>query len=130
MDGGAVGRLGGWRPRRVLGCDHESGPSMNGDRELRREAAPWRAVHAQQPGECSAAVMGLVGLPDRRARMCGQGGRSRVGRQILLAGAAIARASAPLSLKEINDAVLAAGGALPVPLLRDLPAGPAGRASF
>jgi len=75
-------------------------------------------------------MMGLVGLPDRRARMCGQGGRSRVGRQILLAGAAIARASAPPSLKEINDAVLAAGGALLVPLLRDLPAGPAGRASF
>ena len=42
MEGGAVGRLGGRGPRRVLGCDHEGGPIMDGDRELRREAAAWR----------------------------------------------------------------------------------------
>ena len=50
MEGGAVSRLGGCRPRRVFGCEHEGGPIIDGDRELHREAAPGRAVHAKQPG--------------------------------------------------------------------------------
>jgi hypothetical protein len=49
-------------PRRVLGCDHEGGPSTDGDRVLRREAAPWRAVHARQPGGCSADRGRLISL--------------------------------------------------------------------
>ena len=53
------------------------------------------------------------------------GGRSRVGREILLCRCCDRPCfGAPGSLEEVNDAVLVAGGTLPVALLRGLPADP------
>jgi len=69
-------------------------------------------------------------MPDP-AWLRGLGGRSRVGRQVLLCR----RCDRPClgaagSFEVVNDAVLMVGGALPVPLLCGLPAGRAcGQAS-
>ena len=53
------------------------------------------------------------------------GGRSRVGREILLCRCCDRPClGAAGSLEEVNDAVLVAGGTLPVALLRGLPADP------
>ena len=102
---------------------------MDGDGELYQEAAPWRALHAKQLGGCSADRDGLVGLRGRRARVrggAGSGGRSRVGRQILLGWCCDRPClDAARPLEEVNDAVLVAGGTCSVPPLGGLSAGPA-----
>jgi hypothetical protein len=97
---------------------------MGGDCELRREAAPGRAVPSSR--ECSAGRDRLVGLRDRRHGCAvAAGGRSCVGREILLCRCCDRPClGAPGSLAEVNDAVLVAGGTLPVALLRGLPADP------
>src|SRR3974390_3255209 len=59
-EGGAVGTRAGTR-RPVQGCEQKAGPVMDDGRELHKEAAPWRALHAQQPGGYSADRDGLVG---------------------------------------------------------------------
>ena len=97
---------------------------MDGDCDLHREAAPGRAVPSSRG--CSAGRDRLVGLRDRRARMCG-GGRWSVSRrrEILLCWCCDRPClGAAGSLEEVNDAVLVAGGTLPVALLRGLPADP------
>lgn len=97
---------------------------MGGDCELRREAAPGRAVPSSR--ECSAGRDRLVGLRDRRARMC-SGGRWSVSHRPRDSALSVLRSpclGAPGSLEEVNDAVLVAGGTLPVALLRGLPADP------
>ena len=87
MEGGAVGWLGGWRPRRVLGRDRESGPIMGGDRGLHGKPPPagqgvpgsragvpptvmaW-SVRGTAGHGCAAptarGVVGVVRLPARR----------------------------------------------------------------
>src|SRR6516165_8228673 len=55
------GTVGGFRPRRVLGGEHEGGAVMDGDGDLHQEAAPGRALEGQQPGRCSADRDGLAG---------------------------------------------------------------------
>src|SRR4029077_12394422 len=67
-EGGTVGTVVA-APRRVLGCEHETGPVMDGDRSLHEEAASWRALHAKELGGCSADRDRLVGSRDRRAWM-------------------------------------------------------------
>jgi len=99
------------------------------DGELYQEAAPWRALHAEQLGGCSADRDGLVGLRGRRARVRGGAGlssRSGVGRQVLLGWCCDRPClDAAWSLEEVDHAVLVAGGTCSVPLLCGLPAGPA-----
>jgi hypothetical protein len=128
-EGAAVGRLGGCRPRGVLGCEHEGGPITDDDSGLHQEAAPRRAVNAKQPGGCSADRDRLVGLRDRRARMRGGRGpadRLRVGPQTLLRWCCVPPClDAAGSLEEVNDAVLVARGTCSVPPLCCLRTGPA-----
>jgi len=72
------GRLGGCRPGRILGCDHEGGPIMVVNASSAGKPLPGGAVPSSR--ECSAGRDRLVGLRDRRARMCG-GGRWSVSRR-------------------------------------------------
>src|SRR6185437_13042140 len=108
-EGGTVSTLVA-APRRVLGGEHETSPVMDGDRGLHEEAASWRALHAKQPGGCSADRGRLVGLRDRRARMLsggGPGGRSRVSGQALLRWCrGHPGLEAVRSVEEVNHAVL------------------------
>jgi hypothetical protein len=79
---------------------------------------PCRAGHARQPGGCSADRDGLVGLRDRRARMCGAdgpGGRSGIGRQILLRRCCDRPCLGPC-LQEVNDCPGRPGAPFPVSL--------------
>src|SRR6516162_11029251 len=96
----------------------------DGDRRLDQETAARRALHAQQPGGCAADRDGLVGLRGRWAGMSGVGGpdgRFGVSRQALLRWCRERPGlDAAGSLEEVDDAVLVAGGALPVPLLSGL----------
>ena len=52
-EGGAVGRLVDWRPRLVLGCEHEGGAVVDGDRDLDQAitigGAPARLLTMQCP---------------------------------------------------------------------------------
>ena len=96
-------------------------------------AAPGRAVRAKQPGGAPPGGAPPVvtawsgcGTAGHGCAAAGPGGRSRGGRQVLLCRCCDRPClGAAGSLEEVNDAVLAAGDALPVPLLRGLPAGPA-----
>jgi hypothetical protein len=76
MEGGAACRLGRCRPRRVLGCDHEGGPTWWWPR-----APPGSRSLADSACQAAGGLRRdrLAGVRDRRARMCsgGPGGRSR-----------------------------------------------------
>jgi hypothetical protein len=110
MEGGAVGWLGGWRPRRVLGRDRESGPIMGGDRELDGKPPPagqgMPSSRAGVPPTVMAwSVCGLPGTDVRRRRPGGSFWRRPPD-----SASPVLRSPVPRPLQEVNDAVLVARG--------------------
>jgi hypothetical protein len=101
MEGGAAGRLGGCRPRRVSGCDHAGGFHRGWWPRAPREAAPWQAVQARQPAGAPPIVTAWpVGGPRTPGHGCAEAARAAVLAQaarFCLADALIAHASTPLA---------------------------------